>query len=143
MGDTLYHYCIQHGKEELLRQWHPAKNAPLTPNDLSQGSSRLVWWQCDRGHEWQARVFPRVSVGTGCPYCTHRKVWPGEDLSTRYPDLAAQWHPEKNLDLTPDQVSPGSSRRVWWQCDRGHEWQSAVKTRVSGTGCPVCKSRRL
>lgn len=140
---SLYKYCAEHGKAHLLRQWHPAKNGSLTPEDLSHGSNRSVWWQCDRGHEWQARVFSRVTSNTGCPYCAHKRVWPGEELVSLYPGLAAQWHPEKNAPLTPDQISPGSSRRVWWQCDKGHTWQSAVKTRVSGTGCPVCKSRRI
>lgn len=142
MRDSLFEYCMENGKAHLLRQWHRESNLPLTPETITFGSSQQVWWQCEQGHRWQARVFSRVG-GTGCPYCAHKRVWPGEDLASRYPQLAAQWHPGKNAPLTPDQIPPGSSRRVWWQCGKGHVWQAGVKTRVSGTGCPVCANRRI
>ena len=29
-------------------------------------------------------------------------------------ELVAQWHPKKNGDLDPSQVSYGSNKRVWW-----------------------------
>ncbi|MCI6567534.1 MAG: zinc-ribbon domain-containing protein [Dysosmobacter sp.] len=31
--------------------------------------------------------------------------------------------------------------RVWWQCERGHEWQAVIFSRVQGAGCPVCAGR--
>lgn len=37
------------------------------------------------------------------------------DLATRRPDLAAQWHPIKNGELTPEGVTVGSNRKVWWR----------------------------
>ena len=56
-------------------------------------------------------------------------------------ELAAQWHPELNGSLTPDQVTAGSARKVWWQCPEGHTWRTAVCNRTNQykrTGCPVC-----
>jgi hypothetical protein len=38
------------------------------------------------------------------------------------PELAKEWHPTKNGDLTPEKVTPGSSKKVWWVCKKGHEW---------------------
>ncbi|HIY38020.1 MAG TPA: zinc-ribbon domain-containing protein [Candidatus Agathobaculum merdigallinarum] len=35
----------------VARQWHPSKNAPLTPHDVTPNTTREVWWQCERGHE--------------------------------------------------------------------------------------------
>ena len=58
------------------------------------------------------------------------------------PLLLRQWHPLRNGDLSPRQVSPGSHRKVWWRCDRGHEWQAEIKSRaLLGTGCPVCAGK--
>ena len=54
--------------------------------------------------------------------------------------LLTQWHPTKNLPLTPEQVLPGSEKKVWWRCGQGHEWQAEIRSRVSGCGCPVCKN---
>ena len=128
---------------ELARQWHPTKNGPLTPSDVLPGSHQLVWWLCPNGHEWRAQVKSRVS-GAGCPICTNRHVLSGDnDLATHYPDLARQWHPTKNGSLTPHDVLPGSRRKVWWVCDKGHQWRAAVSARVNGSGCPVCAGKKI
>jgi hypothetical protein len=54
------------------------------------------------------------------------------------PDIAKQWHPTKNGKLTPRDVTPGSGKRVWWRCKKGHEWQARTSTRKYGHGCPYC-----
>ena len=41
-----------------------------------------------------------------------RKPNPGESLVEQNPELAKQWHPTKNGDLTPSDVGPGSHKRV-------------------------------
>jgi hypothetical protein len=61
-----------------------------------------------------------------------------------YPELVAQWHPTRNVDLFPDEVSFSSHRRIWWKCDRGpdHEWQARPNARTAGRGCPFCAGQR-
>lgn len=135
MRTTFYDYCVDHGETALLAQWHPERNGTLTPRDVSYGSKRRVWWACERGHAWQAVVYTRTG-GAGCPYCTGKRAWSGEnDLASTHPDLAAQWHPTKNRGVAPADVLPGSHYKAWWACERGHEWRAMVKSRVSGTGC--------
>lgn len=135
---------MEHDRPGLLREWHPTKNAPLTPEGITYGSKRSVWWKCEKGHEWRAIVYTRID-GSGCPYCAGKRAWPGEnDLATLRPDLAAQWHPTNNRDMTPADVMEGSHYKAWWICGKGHEWQAIVKSRaIGGTGCPVCANRRL
>lgn len=126
---------------ELAKQWHPTKNGDLTPADVAVGSGRRVWWKCpDCGGEWAATVADRAS-GRGCPYCAGKKVLAGfNDLATKRPDLADEWHPTKNGDLTPRDVADGSEKKVWWKCNRcGHEWKAAIASRArSRRGCPKC-----
>ena len=87
--------------EKLLKEWNQEKNEELNPANIELGSHKKVWWQCSKGHDWQAIVSNRV-LGKGCPYCAGQKVWIGfNDLSTTRPDLANEWHPMKNGDLTP------------------------------------------
>ena len=144
MRESLADYCIRFQRQDLLSQWDGPGNAPLTPDDVSYGSRRKVWWQCDHGHRWQAAVYTRTGGESGCPYCAGKRPWPGfNDLASQYPDLAAQWHPTRNGDLTPDQVLCGSNRRVWWQCPQGHQWSAIVKSRTEGAGCPYCASRQV
>lgn len=141
MPETVREYCLRHGREDLLEQWHPDKNGTLYPDAVSYGSRKSVWWRCARGHEWQSPPYSRVGKGSGCPYCTGRKTSPEQSLKALYPDVAAQWHPVRNQNLLPEQVLPGSHRSVWWQCSRGHEWSAQIKSRVEGAGCPVCSNR--
>ena len=129
---------------ELAKQWHPTKNGTLTPQDVTAGAHRKVWWMCEKGHEWQAAVFSRTANGAGCPVCAGKVIVPGEnDLRTIYPSIAKEWHAAKNENLTPETVSPYSNRKVWWICERGHAYQAVVAARtMHGSGCPYCAGRK-
>ena len=142
MNTSLYDYCTKQHDTALLAQWHSVKNGPLTPRQIAYGSTQKVWWRCAKGHIWQATVNTRTANHTDCPYCAGRLPWPGEtDLAAQHPDLAKEWHPTKNLPLTPEQVLPGSEKKVWWRCGQGHEWQAEIRSRANGCGCPVCTNR--
>lgn len=65
------------------------------------------------------------------------------DLKTRFPEIARQWDFEKNTELTPEDVQPGSMKKIWWLCKEGHSWEAAVYSRTAGTGCPFCAGNRL
>lgn len=144
MRETLYDYCLRTGKTALLDSWDQEKNGGLTPKDLSYGSKRSVWWRCGQGHAWQAMLYSRSTNHSGCPVCAGKRVSPGvNDLASLYPSLARQWHREKNGPWSPSDVLPGSHRQAWWQCEKGHVWQAEIKTRVGGSGCPICANRTV
>lgn len=119
------------------KQWHPTLNGGLTPENVTAGSFKKVWWTCSENHVWQSAV----REGGWCPYCSNRKVLPGyNELATTHPELAAEWHPTLNGGFTPLNVTQIFNQRVWWQCDKGHEWKADVRHRVKGwAGCPQCK----
>jgi hypothetical protein len=128
---------------DLVKQWHPAKNDMLTPDQVVTKSHKKCWWKCPKGpdHEWKATVTDRAS-GEGCPFCRGRRVSVTNCLASLFPDIASQWHPTKNGDLTPDQVVAGSGKKYWWTCPKGpdHEWQSTIDKRTRrGNGCPFCR----
>ena len=130
---------------ELAAQWDGSKNALLTPDQVSAQSGRKIWWQCEKGHVWQSTINKRIR-GDGCPYCSGHRPSKEYCLQTCYPAIAAQWHPERNKGLTPRDVTPGSGRNVWWQCEKGHEWKASVSNRSRrGHNCPYCadRSKRL
>lgn len=127
---------------KLAREWHPTKNAPLRPKDVTAGSSRKVWWICDNGHEWETSIHHRCSRGHNCPYCSGQRVCKDNCLRTVNPKLAREWHPTMNAPLTPGDVRPGSRTKVWWLCGKGHEWATPISNRSQGTGCPYCAGTR-
>ena len=125
----------------LAREWHPTRNGGLTPFDVLPSTKRKVWWECaaNPSHEFSATLNNRTN-GKGCPYCSNQRISEENSLGTVNPVLAEQWHPTKNGKLTPFDVAPSASRRVWWKCPKGddHEWRATVNHRATGTGCPKC-----
>ena len=127
---------------DLAQEWNKARNVGLTPNDVLPSSNRKVWWKCEKGHEWQATIYSRNS-GCGCPYCSNKKVLKGyNDLRTVRPDLAAEWNYEKNDGFSPADIIFDSDKKIWWKCEKGHEWQTSIANRNKGTACPLCNSER-
>src|ERR671914_1064944 len=120
---------------DLVKQWHPAKNDMLTPDQVVTKPNEKCWWTCPKGpdHEWKATVTDRASGG-GCPFCRGRRVSVTNCLASLHPDLADEWHTTKNGDLTPDCVVAGSHNKYWWKCPKGldHEWQSKLDDRTRG-----------
>lgn len=126
---------------EIAKEWNYDKNGSLKPEYLSANSGKKVWWKCKKGHEWQATVDNR-SKGYGCPYCWGRYPIKGEtDLQTVNPALSNEWNYEKNGNLSPDSFTANSSRKVWWKCNKDHEWQATIGSRNTGCGCPYCAGK--
>lgn len=128
---------------ELLSNWDYERNGTLAPGQVSLHSGKNVWWQCSFGHSWRATPANRCH-GTGCPYCTNRKVLAGyNDLKTQSPELASEWDNEKNGDLHPDAVTLNSTRKAWWLCPAGHSYDATPGNRNHGKGCPYCAGRKV
>ncbi|MFR5062350.1 MAG: zinc-ribbon domain-containing protein [Christensenellales bacterium] len=142
MSDKIYASEIP----TLLAEWNWDKNNDigLHPNELLLGSNKKAWWKCEKGHEWLASIYHRAVRNHGCPYCSGRLAVSGEtDLATLNPKLAQEWHPTKNGNLTPNQLTIRSGKKVWWLCSNGHEWQATPHDRdTDGTNCPYCSARR-
>ena len=138
---------LQDTHPHLAAQWHPTLNGSLTPNQVTANLTQKVWWVSQCGHEWECQINSRVRFEHSielCPTCQKQaNREKAGTLATLYPELAEEWHPTKNGDLTPDQVTKGSNKKVWWLGDCGHEWEARVATRVRGKGCHTCRIQAL
>lgn len=66
-----------------------------------------------------------------------------DSLAYLYPEIAKEWHPTKNGNLTPDLFTPGSTEYVWWLCPTcKNEWRSTIVNRTTGHGCDICATER-
>lgn len=74
-----------------------------------------------------------------------RKPEPEHSLACQNPELAKQWHPTKNGELSPYDVSAGSTIKAWWKCPKGvgHEWDAVIADRHRGVGCAVCSNYKV
>lgn len=129
---------------DLAKEWHPTRNGTMTPYDISAGRFKKVWWLCSKcGYEWEASPNNRKR-GVGCPCCSGRVPKSGvNDLATLYPELLEEWDYQKNSELNPSQLLPGSGKKAWWKCSQcGHEWETIIANRTKGHGCPKCSKRK-
>ena len=128
---------------DIAKQWHPTKNGNLKPSDFLPGSEHRAYWLCDKGHDWAAKIRFRTK-GSSCPYCSGRKVLAGfNDLATTHPDVARWWHPTKNGDLKPTDITFGSKKKVYWRCENGHDSYAEIKKRVKGAKCLYCANKKV
>lgn len=136
---------LQSKYPELAKQWHPDKNAPLTPDQVTPHSGIKAWWFCPNGHEWPAVINSRARGGHGCPYCAGQKPTADRNFSAKFPELVKEWDFKKNGNIRPEDCSPRSQNNVWWKCEKGHPWQATIcnRTRKWKSTCPICANRRL
>ena len=137
---------------ELKEEWDYSKNNDVDPQNTICTSNKKVWWKCKTcGHTWRTSIYQRYR-GSGCPRCgtnqaiiTKRTNLQSKKLSLAdvYPDLAKEWHPTKNGDLSPFDIAPRSGVKVWWKCSVcGYEWEASAHHRSNGTGCPRCANTK-
>lgn len=126
---------------EIAKEWSPRNEK--SASEVFPTTAKKYWWVGARcGHEWEATPANRTSERSGCPFCVHNpQVLSGHnDLATLYPEIAKEWSPRNKL--TPERVTSKANRKVWWRCERGHEWSAAVGGRTGrGAGCPHCWGR--
>lgn len=139
-------------KPEVAKQWHPTKNGDLKPSDVYRGSCKKVWWKCSKAddHEWEAPPANRTRElqASGCPFCAHFRASKEYNLKTKFPAVALEWHPSKNDPLKPKNVTPGSTKKYWWVCNKSstHEYVASPDHRTrqqNPTSCPICAGRQL
>ena len=120
---------------DLADEWSPRN--PMEATSVGVGSHKKAIWKGKCGHEWESVIRSRAA-GAGCPYCSHNRVLAGfNDLDYLFPKVAQEWS-TANLPLLPWQVTAFSNTKVWWICEKGHEWEALISTRSNGSQCPYC-----
>ena len=158
-----YEKSLEYCNPELSKEWHPVKNENLMPCDVTPGSSKKVWWYLPYDDpisgkhfefEWQALVKSRARRNQKCPYLVGKAIYQGyNDLATKCPELAKEWHPVKNGDLTPRSITAGSKKEIWWYLPYDDptsgkhfdfEWKESVVNRVlHNYGCPYLSGQKV
>lgn len=128
----------------IASEWNYEKNGKITPDMVYAVSGEVFWWKCDAGHEWKSSIANRTK-GRKCPFCSGKEVLEGcNDLATIKPQLVNEWNDVLNKGLLPSNVMCGSNKKVWWKCERGHEWMATIYSRaIYGTGCPFCANQKV
>jgi hypothetical protein len=136
---------------DISAQWHPTKNGKWTPSDFSRSSNYEATWHCGKREEcgcyhiWNSSISNRTK--RGCPWCCCQKrcqhmMDMTHSLQAKYPEIAKQWHPTKNGNVSPNQITACSGDEYWWLCPKKcpqgceHAYKMIVSNKVKGQGCP-------
>ena len=146
IGKTRYNNYLLSGRSiedkapNLVAEWDFEKN-DKKPSDVLYGDSRKYWWKCNKGHSYLCSPNLRSNLMCGCPYCSGRKILRGyNDFETCHPELMKYWDFDKNI-IKPFEIGSGTHKKVWWKCDKGHQWEASIAHIVRGTRCPYCSGR--
>lgn len=139
--------CLATRNPELAKEWHPTKNDKLTTCDVTNKSSKKVWWKCYKcNHEWVAAIYNRER--TLCPKCSlnERFLKTEESIFYTRPDLLLYWDYKKNT-IDPKTISEKSPKSVAFRCKKNHMWTAKIKKitqkikRVTDDNfCPICNT---
>jgi DNA-directed RNA polymerase subunit RPC12/RpoP len=122
--------------------WAYDLNNEINPLEVTSGSGKMVHWRCQVGHVWRESI-SKISSGRRCPYCSNKRVLVGfNDLLTTHPETGKLWNYGRN-STSPKEYTFGSNKKVWWKCDKGHEWKTTVSEVVSGKRCPYCSNKAV
>lgn len=126
----------------LAEQWHPTLNTDLNLDSIYANSGKKAWWKCPVcNHEWKAQIASRNANNRGCPNCAGKIVNNSNSLVFLHPLIAQQYHPTKNTEPV-ENFTTTSHKKVWWLCEKNHEWEAIIGNRVrQSNGCPYCSGR--
>lgn len=134
---------------ELIHEWHFEKNDELgfSIYKITRKNGSKVWWTCLKCKEsYYSSVASKTRVqGSGCPYCAGKKVNQNNSLASQRSDIASEWHPTKNGDLSPHDVTCSQATKVWWLGKCGHAWDAVIhsRTRENHCSCPYCSGHKI
>lgn len=131
---------LSNAHPNISKLWHPEKNK-ISPHEVFRATTQVFWWLCENGHEWKASVANRTRRNDKCPYCSGKIANEETCLQTRNPEISKEWNYQRNGSVTPNDVTLMSNKKVWWLCEKGHEWRDKICSRVSGNRCSVCFPR--
>lgn len=133
-------------RPDLVKELDEEKNGNFDPETVTCGSGLYLWWKCQKGHSWKAKISNRTNASnhTGCPYCSGRLAWPGfNDLASQEPEIAAEWDYDENGGIDPSEVTAYSGKKIHWVCLYGHKWTESISNRTRKRYlCPYCSGKR-
>jgi glutaredoxin len=142
---TAQKYSLSARFPDIAREWNEELNG-FPASEIKGKSRESFWWKCQHhtSHIWKAIVNDRTGIKkAGCPFCNGERTPVKNSIVENAPHLIKEWHPFRNPKLSPDQVSCGSQKKIWWQClcKKEHEWQTTASKRAKGSACPFCKHK--
>ena len=129
------------------KMWHPTENGDMIPLHTVKNSMTKFIFICDLcNHTFSKSPNQLTTKKTGCPYCLRRNICGIEKCDFCYSSSFASisfskyWHPTKNKEITPFQITKANDKEFWFQCDKcPHSFKKIISSVTrKGSWCPYC-----
>ncbi len=136
---------------EKAQHWHPTLNGNVTPEDIAIRSRKKFWFKCPNCIHYFEKSLDSMANGSWCPYCANKKVCGCENCDYCFKKSfashpkAKQWHPTKNGDIKPINITKHSGKKRWFKCPNcPHDFEKTISNIKIIRGskkisfCPYC-----
>ncbi len=142
---------------KLMQEWDYARNNEigLFPDKVTTGSNKVAFWICKTcGNHFQYTIKSKQKAKIGCLECARKarstsnrltKIKNKSSLSETHPELVAEWIECIDEDLTPNDVTANSNKRIKWKCGicNGIYIAYIPNRAQKGSGCPYCAGLKV
>ncbi len=90
-------------------------------------------WECQKKHIWEA-TSSAVIEGCWCPFCARNR----RHTLTYMQELAKM---RGGRCLSEKYIN--SREKLLWECQKKHRWEIHSSAIISGSWCPVCKTKKV
>lgn len=128
------------------------ENPGIIIDEISIGLRKRIWFTCHKcGQTYYQNIKERFSHNFGCPYCKGHLAIPGKtDIiswckeNNRQDIMEELYRNSHNKDIDFSRVSAHSSKKFYFTCEHGHEYQQQLYNKVNrNEKCPECNKIKI
>ena len=125
--------------------WDFQKNLDVNIFEITKGSANKYWWYCQKCDDSYPQAMNKKVIERGCSICKGYYCTKKNSFGGKFPELLKEWNYDKNVNISPFQVSYGSGKKVWWNClECGESYENTIDRRTSQNAkCPYCRGFRV
>ena len=112
---------------EEMKQIAKQKGGKCLSDTYIDAHSKLLW-ECLKDHQWESTP-DKIKQGRWCPHC-----------AGNYPlniELMHDIAKERGGKCLSDKYI-NSKTKIFWECSKGHQWESTPRDIRRGTWCRKC-----
>jgi len=126
------HWCIQcAGLKRLtieeMQERVKSRGGKCLSSEYINARIKLKW-QCEKGHVWEAKPM-HIKKGNWCPHCAGVAKLTIKDMQELAESRGGKCLSEEYVDR---------HKKLKWQCEKGHVWETKPNIIKSGSWCPHC-----
>lgn len=132
-------------RPDLLQIWNYEKNKE-NPFEVTCGSAKKFWWKCNICEDTYPMSVNKKTSNRGCSICSGYYTTEKNSFGGLYSHHLIDWDYDKNIEISPYDLSRRSGKKVWWKCSNcSSEYQMSPDKKsesiIPPNSCKMCNSK--